>query len=292
MEKNILLTGGSGFIGQKVLERINRNEYNVHILSRHNSSDIYKKDKWHNIDLGNLEETYNLVKKIRATHLVHLAWDVKNQDFANSMDNISWITKSINILNAFVEAGGKNFVGAGTCFEYDFSIDNPLSEKSFCCPNTIYGKCKLETKKLASSICESNGVRFVWGRIFYPYGLGEEQRKLFSTIISTFKENKTFVCRNPEDIIDYISVDDVAKYFEQFIVDKNLTGVINVCTGKGIIIKEILEFIKKEMQSKSEIIYEKSISKKIIGSSIIQLRIPTVMEDELKKMIRMGDHYA
>lgn len=244
----IIITGASGFIGKHVINKINRTLFEVHLFSRTIPDNMKKGDFWHRVDLGNLYEVNYIMKKIKASHIIHLAWDVKKNNFAESLVNIEWITKSINLLNAFVNNGGKHFVGAGTCFEYDLENKNILTELSPCAPQTLYGKCKYEFGKIAEKICVENSVRFVWGRIFYPYGLGEEPRKLFSTVISSFKNNEKFTCKNPEDIIDYIHISDIASDFADFILKDEIYGFKNVCTGEGIVIEEAIKFIMEQMQ--------------------------------------------
>lgn len=244
----LVITGGSGFIGKNILENISRENVEIYFFDKCIPEKIHAQDTFYKVDLKDLVKIEELLEIIRPSHLLHLAWPVKDSNFTESLDNVEWIGISLGLLNAFLKKGGKNFIGAGTCFEYELRNESVLTELSPCIPRTLYGKCKYEFGKIAEKICVENSVRFVWGRIFYPYGLGEESRKLFSTVISSFKNNEKFTCKNPEDIIDYIHISDIAADFVEFILNDEIYGFKNVCTGEGIVIEEAIKFIMEQMQ--------------------------------------------
>lgn len=192
-------------------------------------------------DISDGQRLSEIIKEISPTDLIHLAWDVKSAGYAYSSDNSLWVSYSQNLLEAFLKNGGKTVIAGGTCFEYDLSKQAPLCEDFFGEPNTPYGKAKLETKNIYESLCKQYGARMVWGRIFYPYGKGEENRKLFSAVVESLKNDKPFECKTPDNEVDYINVTDIAKIFEAFLLNPSATGVINVGTGKAVKIRKILQ---------------------------------------------------
>ena len=267
MKNKLILTGGSGFIGGNILKKINRECVKVYILGRDTPENMNIEDVFYKVDLSNFSNVEEALSEIKATHLIHLAWAVKEKNFAESFSNIEWIINSINLLNCFIKNSGKHFIGAGTCFEYDLTIKKQLSEISQCRPKTLYGKSKYELSKIAEKICLENEVRFVWARIFYPYGIGEEPRKLFSSVIESLKKNEFFECKNPKDILDYIHVSDIADDFIEFAFDNNIVGYKNICTGEEILVGEAVKYIAGKMSKDEYVIYEDKINfeKYIIG---------------------------
>ena len=71
------------------------------------------------------------------------AWNVTPGQYWTSPENHAWRTATAALARAFYDAGGRRFVGAGTCAEYDWSgglcdeLTTPLE------PATLYGEAKL-----------------------------------------------------------------------------------------------------------------------------------------------------
>ena len=270
MNKVLLITGSTGFIGQYVLKILEKENFNIHILVRNKPKQTLTNYNYHTANLADLNRINTLIRNIKPTHLLHLAWDVKQDNYANSLDNIAWITYSANLIDKFIAAGGKHIIGAGTCFEYDLNSKHKLDENSPCVPNTIYGKCKLELHNLIRQKCIDNNVRLAWGRVFYPYGIGEEERKLFSAVIKTLKNNQEFICKTPNNIIDYVHVRDVADIFCRLITNDEIAGIINICSGNTVKLSEILQHIASKLNKEHLLnINDTTEGKHITGSTNI-----------------------
>ena len=238
--RRVFITGGTGFIGRSIVERLqSHSDFELYILTRQKLID---KNNVHYVQ-GSLSDEMvisSAISSIKPNDLLHLAWEVKSEGYASCAQNNVWIAWSKKLLEIFLEHGGKNVVASGTCFEYDFSSRLPLREDVVGIPNTSYGKAKLATCHLYEKLCQQNGARMVWGRIFYPYGKCEEKRKLLSAVVDSLRRNNHFICKTPENEIDYIHVSDVAKIFEVFLLNEDARGIVNVGTGKAYKIKEIL----------------------------------------------------
>lgn len=268
MEKKILITGGTGFIGRPIVEKLLAKNHMVEIITTRKLVSDNKNLQYHYLNLANKNAVAEVVGKIQATHLMHLAWNVKAANFASSTENSLWIDYSMNLARAFLRSGGKEIIGAGTCFEYDFSgnIDK-ITEGSPIKPNTFYGECKNILHENLKILSKEYNTRLVWGRIFYPYGPREEVRKLISAVINTLKSNQEFVCNTPKNILDYIYVEDVAESFVHLLLSK-AQGEFNICSGQGTSVQDILLTIAN-LLGKSELIkfYDHEQAIKVIGST-------------------------
>ena len=246
--KRIFITGGTGFIGRPIVEILkSHSDIELYILSRQQFADT---ERIHYIQ-GNITDEQllsSVIAHVRPITLLHLAWDVKSAGYANSIQNEEWTEWSKNLLKTFLQYGGKTVVASGTCFEYDFSLGRSLREDDFCVPSTPYGKAKLATYHVYEDLCRKHNARMVWGRIFYPYGRGEEKRKLFSAVTNALKNHKSFFCKTPENNIDYIHIYDVAKIFVAFLLNDEASGIVNVGTGKRYKIRDILMKIARMLR--------------------------------------------
>ncbi len=173
--------------------------------------------------------------------LIHLAWYTEPNQYLTSPLNIDCLTGTLNLAKAFVEAGGRRFIGIGTCFEYDtdqclLSINTPLNPKS------IYAASKASAFQLLTQIFSVSGVEFSWCRLFYLYGDGEDTRRLVAYIKQKLSIGETVELTSGNQIRDFLDVQDAAK----MIVEESLSslqGPINICSGIPITIRQIAENI-------------------------------------------------
>ena len=249
-EVKVFITGGTGFIGKEIIETLNDKQNNA---SSGGGGDRYKfyaltrqlLDDLSNIcyiqgDISDVELLERTFKEIKPEYLLHLAWDVKDLNYAHSPQNEDWVIWSKNLLKLFLKYGGKHVIVSGTCFEYDLFTNKPHKESEEENPSTPYGKAKLKVCRIFKELCTKYNARLVWGRIFYPYGRGESERKLVSAAKNAFNKNQNFLCKSPESINDYINVRDVAKIFKCFLINENANGIYNVGTGEGYKIRDII----------------------------------------------------
>jgi nucleoside-diphosphate-sugar epimerase len=85
MNKRVLLTGASGFIGAQVLDSLIGKGYEVHVVVR--SKDIFfsKEVKVHFFDLFDIESHAKLMKEVSPSHLVHCAWYTEHGKYWESL---------------------------------------------------------------------------------------------------------------------------------------------------------------------------------------------------------------
>jgi dTDP-6-deoxy-L-talose 4-dehydrogenase (NAD+) len=112
--------------------------------------------------------------------LIHAAWYAEPGKYLASPLNVDCLAGTLCLAQAFRQAGGRRFVGVGTCFEYDLSAeilttDTPLR------PLSLYAACKAAAYEVLGRLLPAAGVEFVWCRLFYLYGEGEDPRRLVPT---------------------------------------------------------------------------------------------------------------
>lgn len=268
-KKKIFITGGTGFIGKNIISLLKGN-YDIFILSRQ-ISETTSNVKFLKGNIFSNEDIKRILKDIRPNILLHLAWNVK-KNYENSRENEMWYIQSCYLLKHFIENGGEKVVSAGTCYEYGLNLLSDCSENYICEPTTLYGKFKLKTCVTFESECKKSGVELSWGRIYFPYGIGEEKRKLISSAILSLKNNEVFYCKFPENVIDYIYIEDVAKSFVYLLKTDKINGIYNISTGRGYRIKDILNIVAKKMNKEKLLNFKKNeYSRYIVGRSRISI---------------------
>lgn len=234
--KKVILTGCTGLIGKETIEPLKKAGFKVHCITSQNCN------------LFDYDAVNNFFKKIKPQYLLHFAW-ITRDDYLMNPINRDYVDASINMLKAFVQNDGNRAVFAGTCFEYDFK-DSPLKETDSLNPRSLYAQCKVDLHERAGRFCSENGISFGWGRIFYVYGHNEKEGRLMRYIIDCLKNNEVVTVKFAQLNRDYMYTKDIASAFVDFL-NSNVTGSVNICTGKGITLGSYAEKIATFMNKRN-----------------------------------------
>lgn len=232
----VLVTGGGGFIGRHVVAGLALGEHEIHVTGR---SDARSSGTiWHRVDLLDEEATEALLSELRPEVLVHLAWYTRPQDYRCSPRNLDWTEASIRLIRLFAAFGGKKFIGAGSCAEYDSNFGYCSEATTPSRPDSLYGVCKNAVSQVAASASDELGIDTGWARIFFPYGYGEPSSKLVSYVVHRLLRGLPAECTTGDQFRDYVHVSDIARFFVEM-VDSDARGTFNVGSGVPVTVAEI-----------------------------------------------------
>jgi nucleoside-diphosphate-sugar epimerase len=235
----ILVTGGTGFIGRHCLPLLVSSGYEVHATVRNTPSEPQQDVKWHSVDLLDQEQVKQVVAKVRPTHLLHLAWYAIPGKYWTSLENLSWLQSSIDLLNAFVDTGGQRAVIAGTCAEYDWRYGYCSEELTPLVPRTLYGASKHSLQVVVSALTNQSGLSAAWGRLFFLFGPHEHPSRLMPSVIRALLDGKPAACSHGEQIRDFLYVKDAAAAFVA-LLDSAVIGSVNIASGQPRAIRDIV----------------------------------------------------
>lgn len=241
--KRVLITGGTGFIGQEALPFLLEREYEVHVAARSVVPDGLRPAAlcavyYHSCDLLR-DSCEALVAQIQPTHLLHFAWYAEHGAFWWALENLDWVAASLRLVRAFAAAGGSRAVFAGSCAEYDWSFDTLDEALTPLNPATLYGSSKASLHRLLSSAAEHLRFSQAWGHIFFPYGPRDQPRRLLSTVIDKVSAGEIVACSDGNQARAFIYVEDVARAFVE-LLDSRVEGAVNVATEQVYTVREVV----------------------------------------------------
>jgi len=246
--KRVIVTGAGGFIGKHTIELLVARGYEVHAVCRNRVPESNIGVFWHQIDLQNVSEIMDLIKSVRATHLLHLSWYTKPGEYWTSIENYNWVQTSLQLFRSFYEYGGSRVVAAGSCMEYDWGKGGYFTEESPPSYSAPYAACKNHLRGLLESYSNQTGLSSAWGRIFFLYGPNEKQGRLVSSVINSLLLGQDALCSHGNQIRDFLYVEDVANAFA-CLLDSDVLGTVNISSGQPIRLKEIILEVARELDA-------------------------------------------
>lgn len=273
---SLLITGGTGYIGSKLVQQLKRKNkfiYSVGIKE---------------LNLLNYENILDFLKKNNIKKVIHLGWCMENSNNAI----YSNIEALINLIKSCEEIKIENFIFISTNNVYGIKNNGNLfveEEILNVDKNNKYGISKYIGEKLVSYTLQEKSCIV---RIADVYGPNQNHGNLIKGIISNIenKENLKLYGEGKRQR-DYIYIDDVIRGLE-FIYENNLKGIYNLGTGVGTSVKEIIDIVLKICQNRIDLDYikvEKEDTSKVILNigklKKLGFSCNTTVEEGLKKII-------
>lgn len=224
----IAVTGASGFIGRYVVQSLVARGYEVIAIGRNapkneNEVTFVKSDLLQDQD-------YSWLLTHRPTHLLHLAWFTKHGEFWSSPENVQWCDATARLADAFGSAGGERLVIAGSYAEYDWSFGFFNENRTPAHPASLYGIAKDCARRMAEQLCERHEVTIAWGRLFIPFGRGEDANRLIPSIVNALLDRRPAFPINVSCWRDFLPVGAAADAFA-FLLSNDEPGIFNICSA-------------------------------------------------------------
>lgn len=264
---NILFIGGAGFIGSSLVKQFLTNEkYNVFVVEPE-FANVSRLDglnvKIYREALGNIDKVEKILISNKIDIVVHLVstlipgsgYDDFNNEFKNMIFpsiKLMEICAKENIKFVYFSSGGTIYGNRSTMI--------PFVETDEMAPISYYGWSK---QMMENSILFKNrteNLKYLIVRPSNPYGHGQNlhgKQGLVAVAIGKILEDKPVeVWGDGSAIRDYIYIDDLAKVFYQLIDKDVYNETVNLGSGRGYSVNDILAFLKIITKKDFKIVYE------------------------------------
>jgi len=284
MKRKVLVTGGGGYIGSIATYLLLQKGYEVVVVDNLSTGfkgplDFFgerfgdKKFRFYNADLNkpldtifNKENGIDAVLHYAASCLVNESMENPQKYFSNN------VCGSHNLLSQVVKHDIKNFIFSSTCEVYGEAEYVPLDEKHSVNSGTPYGISKRIVEMMIESYAKTKGLNYVILRYFNVCGASDDgmigDSKKPSVLLMqnavrgalgiepfylTFRKMNT---PDGSPIRDYVNVVDLCEAHIkalEYLRKGGKSEVINIGTGNGNSVLEIVNMVQKILGVKFEI---------------------------------------
>jgi nucleoside-diphosphate-sugar epimerase len=250
----VLVTGGAGFIGSRVVEQLAaREDVQTTVLVR-SSTDLFRLHRLGLLDnpqrvrlaVGDFcraRQRDAVLRQLRPEVVIHLAMVYHTLGSAGTAD-VDAVNRqgTISLFGAFMAAGGRRFVSAGTCFEYGHQPEAPVSEDAPCRPIYDYARAKAAAAEALLARGATAGIEALVLRVFAPYGPLEDPKRIVPQLLNAGLEGGQLELTEGQQVRDYVFVEEVSRAFLAAALHPRpprAQAVYNVCTGVGHSLRQL-----------------------------------------------------
>ena len=260
--KQILITGGAGFVGSYLCKTFHALGYEVVAvddLSNGKESNIKPQVHFEKIDLST-NDIFSKLNKYKFNAVIHCAAQSSNAlsfvDIARDMD--SNLVSTYNVLEFCKKREINRLMYTSTLSVYGKTNQYPTPEHCKPTPDSYYAINKLAGEQYIKLFSTYNKINYTIFRLFTTYGIGQnlENRNqgLLSIYISYILANEKLIVKgSPDRKRDIISVNDVVDAIVKSI-NKEITynKTYNLGSGKSLSIGSIINLLIKGLAENPE----------------------------------------
>lgn len=247
----VLVTGANGYLGQGIVKAfLNKG---IHVIATDRNLDIVdeRADK-KACDLFSVSDNpYHYFGE--PDILLHLAW---RDGFVHYSDaHVEDLPKHYEFIKSFAKSDVKKIVVMGSMHEIGF-FEGSINENTPCNPTTTYGICKNALRELTEMFCKQNDKMFQWLRGYYIVGNSKYGSSIFSKITAAETEGKKeFPFTRGLNQFDFIDYEDCCEQVVCAVIQDEILGIINICSGRPEKLSDRVERFIKENQYKIKLNY-------------------------------------
>jgi dTDP-6-deoxy-L-talose 4-dehydrogenase (NAD+) len=242
----ILLTGGTGFIGQPTCDALAGHELLV-LTRRDTGVPPVRTTRPDGATLlhGDLFDLRAIEPQIRAFSpdaAIHLAWsDLPDYSLPVCQKNFN---AGLDLFRLLRDGKCPRVVVSGTCFEYG-NLTGPVAEHMQPTKQGLFAAFKSAQRLVATSVLADSATALLWARPFFVYGPGQRATSLIPSAIAALAAGGKPDIRSPDAVNDFVYVDDVARGLAALATSAAPCGTYNLGSATPTRVRDVVNLVAR-----------------------------------------------
>ena len=262
--KNILVTGGLGFIGSHISNELlkdnkviiidNLSTGNINNLNNpeHENLKIIKQDI-RNVNFDDLTSGIDYIFHLAAMASVPLSVDKPVECCEIN------VNATVKLLDSAVKNDVKKIILSSSSSVYGQNRNMPLKESETPMPTSPYAASKVSCEMYLKSFYDSYGLNYISLRYFNVFGPGQNKNSQYASVIPNFigsilEGSQPEIYGDGEQTRDFVYVKDVVRANINA-CESDFNGIVNVASGKRMSVNRLYEIIRNTLNSDIEAKY-------------------------------------
>lgn len=274
MKKTFLVTGGAGFIGSNLVDKLIFYGEDINIICIDNFDSGYsEKIKQNNICLHRRINNYKLyvaditdyaiLKKIfqanKITHIIHTAAKTGVRASLEKPDEYfkTNVSGTVNLLQLANEFGIEKFIFTSSSSVYGINKDVPFREDmNLYKPVSPYAASKLAGEEICYTYSHLFGINTVCLRLFSGYGPRQRPNAVIHKFSRQIAEGKPLQVFGSGSIIrDFTYIDDIVQGILAAVdYDESLYEIFNIGVSKPVKLDTLIGLIEEVFDRKALVV--------------------------------------
>jgi UDP-glucose 4-epimerase len=259
---NYIVTGGAGFIGSHLVERLVSGGSEVHVVDNLLSGNIRNLE--HVIEKVAFSPTFKAVGAERCDGVYHLGFPSSSPMYKKEPQLVATAVRDTIDVFEYSSAKRIPLVYASTSSIYNGN-PTPWDESLPVKVTDYYTETRFYVERLAQLYKNVKGLDSLGLRLFSVYGENEKYKGEYANLVSQFiwdmvADKRPLIYFDGEQRRDFIHQSDVVNGFMQAMKilqsGSGVCDVVNVGTGKGYSLNELVQMINKLLGKNIEPRYE------------------------------------
>ena len=229
----LLITGSTGFIGEKLTNAIQHFGYEIINAPR-------------NLDLNNSVETVEYITSADPHYILHLAVDRKQDRESSSSESHNSLSRlDYNVVLASQKLNHlERFVAIGSCDEYGIQ-SFPYLESSRAKPISAYGFSKFALTEYLGDVALKSGFPSVILRPSVVYGSNQRTNMFIPIVFSAMVEKRRLALSPGGQTRDFVHVEDVVDALILCLAKDSISpgSIYNLASQESFTIKDVANMI-------------------------------------------------
>lgn len=261
MKSKVLITGGAGFIGSHITDKLLQNNFDVIVIDNLTSGDISNLPSSDNMELYKLDIADEKIEEIfqnkKPDYVIHLAAQTSvNYSIENVQKDAELnILSSIKIIELSKKYNVKKFIAASTAAVYGIPQYLPIDENHPAQPISPYGLSKLTMEKYIK-LSSIPYIIFRFSNAFGPRQKSSKESGVIAIFHQAMMDNQPVkIYGDGTQIRDFIYVEDIADVCAMVLKSDIKNETLNFSTNKGCTLNELFNKMKASYNYKKDAEY-------------------------------------